>query len=596
MGKIMKTKMNRGFSLVEMLVVAPIVILMIGIFVSAIVSMTGDVLSTRSANSLSYNIQDALDRIDADIKSSGGLLATNNVILSSPQGFNNDTTNFDNVDATNGTMLILNSYATTDNPLNSTQNLLYMANQPNTCGSAQISQNPPVMLNIVYFVKNNTLWRRVLAPSNYTTVGCVGGSVGAPWQQPSCTTISGIICKAQDQRLVDNISANGFSVSYYTNNSSTTPNTIASDNTKSDSIRQSTLQTSSTVNVTINATSTAAGRTATQTGTIREISPNNNITAAADVTWSSFNMQNNWSDYGSSYSPNGYRRTKDGVITLRGLIRRTGAIVSGEVIGNLPVGYRPSETLIFQTSTSPNAPSRVDVKANGDVAVLGADPNWLSLESINFLASDAPATFTNLPYYNGWTTYGSPFGPAAYTKDADGRVHTKGLIRSGTATDATIIAMLPAGYQAGEYNHIAEHNTGAAGFIGLDIDGSIRAKGGGNGYLSLQTIFYPSGYTGWISLTMQNGWSWYAPGYTSPQYTKASDGLVTLKGLIKLGTVGATVATLPAGYRPATRVLYHTVSTGAYARIDIDGSGNIITVSGSNNWYSLDNITFFAGQ
>ena len=267
-----------GFSLVEMLIIAPIVILVIGIFISAIVSMTGDVLSTRGSTALAFNVQDALNRIDQDVKLSGAFLATNDIVLTSPQGYNNDTTNFHNVntDPAIGTILILKTYATTSNPLNSTRNLVYMSGQPNPCSSVQVNQNQPLMTNTIYFVKNNTLWRRVIASSNYATSGCVNGSISTPWQQPSCApTISGTMCKTQDERLLDGIQTNGFSVSYYMTTGSTTANTIASDSSQTDSIRLAALQTTSTVGVSINATGTVAGRDINQSGTIREVSPNN---------------------------------------------------------------------------------------------------------------------------------------------------------------------------------------------------------------------------------------------------------------------------------------------------------------------------------
>ncbi|NCQ53944.1 hypothetical protein COV88_02685 [Candidatus Saccharibacteria bacterium CG11_big_fil_rev_8_21_14_0_20_41_19] len=589
--------LKSGFSLVEMLIVAPIVILMIGIFVSAIVSMTGDVLSTRGSNALAYNVQDALDRIAADIKLSGGLLATNNIPLSAPQGYNNDTTAFHNSSATTGTMLILNSYATTNNPLNTTQSLLYMSGQPNACNSPQVNQNPPVMLNTVYFVKNNTLWRRVIVPSNYATVGCSGGSIGAPWQQPSCYPgISGAICKTQDQRLVDGIAANGFTVNYYSTTNSVVPNSIASDSTKSDTIRFAALQTTSNVSVTISAAGTIAGRDVSQSGTVREISPNNNTTVTGDVTWSSFSMQNNWVNYGYEYNTQGYRRTKDGVVMLKGLIKRSGTITSGEIIATLPVGYRPSETLLFQTQTNPNVGSRVDIKANGDIAVLSpSDPGWLSLENINFLASDTPYIFTNLAMANSWVAYGPPFSSAAYAIDADGRVHTKGLVKSGVVTDSTVIATLPDGAYPSEYHHVPEHNTGGSGFIGIYTNG-IQAKGGGNGYLSLQSIFYPASFTNWTNMSLQNSWVYYGTPYSYPSYTKSSDGIVTLHGLIKSGTMtsGLVIANLPVGYRPARTVLSSCVSVGAASRVDISAAGDIIYRSGSNGWYSLDEISFYA--
>lgn len=264
--------LKRGFTLIEILIVAPIVILVIGVFVSTIVSMTGEVLATRAANSLAYNTQNALNLIEQDVKLSSALLATNNIALSSPQGYNNDTTNFHNADATNGTMLILNAYATTSNPLVSTRNLVYMSNQPNACGNAQVNQNLPLMMNIIYFVKNSTLWRRVVMAPNYTTVGCT-----VPWQQSTCAPgISGTLCKTQDMRLVDGIASGGFSVNYYPSPSSTTADTIAIDGiTKTDAQRQVALDANSTISVTLNAINIVAGRDISQSGTIRAISPNN---------------------------------------------------------------------------------------------------------------------------------------------------------------------------------------------------------------------------------------------------------------------------------------------------------------------------------
>ncbi len=270
---------SKGFTLVEMLIVAPIVILMIGIFVSAIVSMTGDVLATRASNSMAYNIQDALNRIQSDVVLSGSFLAANDVALVSPQGYDNATGVFKNVnsDTSVGPMLILKSYTTTINPQNSARGIVYMSGQPNACNSALVSQNQPLMMNTIYFIKGNTLWRRVVAPSNYATAGCVNGVVGSPWQKPSCDpTISGAMCPTKDERLVDGVApGSGFSINYYSTQGSTTASTIASDSSQSDAVRLAALKTASTVSVTISATNTIAGRDITQSGTIRATSPNN---------------------------------------------------------------------------------------------------------------------------------------------------------------------------------------------------------------------------------------------------------------------------------------------------------------------------------
>ena len=276
-----KVSNKRGFTLIEMLIIAPIVILMIGIFISAIVNMTGDVLSTRASNSLSYNIQDALNRIESDVTSSGAFLATNDIALVSPQGYDDNTGVFKNSIST-GPMLILKTYTTNINPQNSARNIVYMSGQPNACSSSLYNQNQPLMMNTIYFIKNNTLWRRVVAPANYANAGCITNvgtplaTTGAPWQRPSCTpTVSGTMCPTKDEELVDNVDS--FSVSYYTTPHSTTENTIASDPTHiySDNVRFAALQASSTVSVTINSSNTIAGRSISQSGTIRATSPNN---------------------------------------------------------------------------------------------------------------------------------------------------------------------------------------------------------------------------------------------------------------------------------------------------------------------------------
>lgn len=271
---INNTISKHGFTIIEILVIAPVVILVIGIFISAIVSMTGDVLAARGSNVLVYNIHNALDHIEQDVKSSGAYLAINNITLSSPQGYNDDSTNFHNADPSNGTMLIINTYTTTVNPLISTRNVVFTS-APYSCSSPQVNQNPPVMMNVIYFVKGNTLWRRTIAPSFYNTVGC-----SVPWQQPSCAPgVSGAICKTQDIRLVDGIDVgSGFSVNYYPDPASTTANATASNDTLADNVRLAALQTTNTVAITISATNNVAGHSISQTATIRAVSPNNNTT------------------------------------------------------------------------------------------------------------------------------------------------------------------------------------------------------------------------------------------------------------------------------------------------------------------------------
>jgi len=247
------TNKSAGFTIVEMIVIAPVVILVIGVFIYAIVIMTGDVLATRSANKVAYDIQDALNRIESDVKSSNGWLLSS--FSTNPQGLNNDGTAFQS----SNSVLILSTFAINDNPLSSNRSLVYKNNAPNPCGSTNIDQNDPITLNIVYFIKDSTLWRRIVGPPNIDDYkGCDATKTQLttvePWQKPSCSTATpNYPCKTADMKLIDGVSSLSFNINY--DDIVGTP-------------------ANSRVSVTIAATTKAAGRSTLQSGTVTAVSLN----------------------------------------------------------------------------------------------------------------------------------------------------------------------------------------------------------------------------------------------------------------------------------------------------------------------------------
>ena len=297
--RIKHNNIERGFTMVEILIVAPIVILVIGAFVAVIVSMTGEVLAARASNNLSYSIQDALDRIEQHVKSSGGFLETNNFAFNptSVQGFDNGIEKFKNVnsDTTRGTSLILNTYMTNENLKSTSRQIVFVADSPNACTSSLVSHNTPLISNVVYFIKRDgkngdgpySLWRRLVVSPKYYE-GCDPNNIITvdyePALMPSCSPYidlsngtNGEWCKTHDTKLVEGILDNGLVINYYTSSNSTTPVAAASDASQSDAVRKAALQTTNTVSVTINALNSVAGRDISQSGTIRVVSPNNYI-------------------------------------------------------------------------------------------------------------------------------------------------------------------------------------------------------------------------------------------------------------------------------------------------------------------------------
>lgn len=202
------TKTSAGFTLVELLVVAPIAILVISGLAALMINLVGDALITQQRNSAAYQTQDGLDQIEQDIRLSAGVLSTTGT-LTAPQGSSQSTTAFvadaSTLDA--NTALILSAYATTSNPLLSTRTLVF-TNQPSGACPAPYTSNDPLNYNIVYFVSDGTLWRRTIVPS----ATLCGGAV--PWQKNSCLPgSSGTVCITQDRRVVDDVSS--VVVTYY---------------------------------------------------------------------------------------------------------------------------------------------------------------------------------------------------------------------------------------------------------------------------------------------------------------------------------------------------------------------------------------------
>lgn len=77
------------------------------------------------------------------------------------------------------------------------------------------------------------------------------------------------------------------------------------------------------------------------------------------------------------------------------------------------------------------------------------------------------------------------------------------------------------------------------------------------------------------------------------------DGMQTvhLQGLLKTGTIGLPMFTLPVGYRPAKTLQFAIITNPDVAgRLKIDPNGDVTPLSGSNVYYSISGITFRAEQ
>lgn len=579
-------KQQKGFTLVEMLVVAPIVILTIGAFLTAIISMTGEVLASRASNNLSYNVQDALNRIEQDVKMSNGFLATNNV-MGTNQGYNNDATAFTNVGGTSGTSLILNMVATKSNPVSASSGYVYLKNKPNACSSPQ--NNAPFTYNVVYFLKTvngvSSLYRRTLMPTNYTdTTNTV---CAVPWQQPSCfpTYMDGTpnaFCKAKDVLLVDGVTAANFSLQYYNGEAATTVNTPAST-APLPADRNTALQSATTVGVSINAQQTAAGRPVERSALIRVSRLDSNASGIATISADT-----------APASPRVTSATGEPTtVTFNWSKVSTATGYTFEYQINSGAWNTAFTNQTTQTFTV-TAATHKDVVYGRVTAINSAGSSGYGT------ASATVPLWTSFNLLNGWIDYSPPYASAAYTKTSAGVIVLKGMVRSGTGN----IAQLPAGYRPA-MSIMFENSTGqAGGRVDIRADGTINMAVGSNSWYSLDGISFMPASTTYTAPAFLNSWSNYSPGsgdtsWQGAGYTNDSLGRVQLTGLVRAGTVtsGTPIFTPPSAQRPAEylHILNDIGNSGQHFGID-PTTGVVAKGYATNNYFSLQAMYYPTGR
>jgi hypothetical protein len=213
-------------------------------------------------------------------------------------------------------------------------------------------------------------------------------------------------------------------------------------------------------------------------------------------------------------------------------------------------------------------------------------------------------TYTPItPLQNGWVTHSDPgVPPLGYAVDSIGRVFLQGTISSGTTTSGTVIANLPSSPDISVTPKlIVAIRSGCSGSNVMNVGTDITLRGVCVGSALFPVVmYYPTATAAtWVPMTLLNGWIVHSPTTNAtPEFTKASDGVVTLKGLIRSGTTtnGVVLFTLPAGYRPSATLIFSSVCDDSPCRIDIQADGDVLGRGVVAPWSSLSGINFVAEQ
>jgi hypothetical protein len=119
----------------------------------------------------------------------------------------------------------------------------------------------------------------------------------------------------------------------------------------------------------------------------------------------------------------------------------------------------------------------------------------------------------------------------------------------------------------------------------------LSSSGGGTDWVDA-----PSGGTpvveAWQTPTFTNSWANFGGGYNPAGYFKDNSGVVHLRGLVRSSVLGAAIFTLPNTHRPPGRAIFSVMSNNLAARVDVLNNGQVVPVSGSSAWISLEGITF----
>lgn len=92
-------------------------------------------------------------------------------------------------------------------------------------------------------------------------------------------------------------------------------------------------------------------------------------------------------------------------------------------------------------------------------------------------------------------------------------------------------------------------------------------------------------------------WTNYGSGYEVASFYRDPFGRVHLSGLVRSGTAGTTIFSLPGGYRPRARELFAVVTgnpVDTLGRIEVTANGDVLHVTGSTDYVQLHGISFRA--
>lgn len=534
---------SRGFTLVEILIISPIVILFIGSFIALLVTLTGDSLIVRERNIAVYDTQNALDAMQTDVANSIGFLSSTDPLTTpAPQGKDNST-NAAFTDVTSGQpdTLIVKLATTTKGPNDPTRELIYQGS-----GDCNTS-NPIYSYVVVYFVADDpdttdttdkALYKRKILP---TVASC-----DIPWQSGSCkkevVNTNTTVCQERDEKLVSGIST--LDVKYFSPSDQTTG---------SDS--GATTATNASVSLTVD--KQVAGSDITYNSTTRTESANLQSADATAITPTNSPIQLS-TNFLEPYKTN---VTWDRIGNATGYTAKYqlgGGTVQSVNISQPAAGVSPTFAINAAYRKQSIQITELKVITNGGTINYGTLPAATSVPKWN------DCTMPN----NGWQNYpGTTYNTMGFTKTSTGVVGLKGLVTGGPIGTgaAQTVCTLPVGFRPTEHIIVQQPATDGVAYdraarVDVYPDGRVNVtitplgSSGTSNWVSMDGLMFVTSTSNpsWVNGSYYNSWYFYNynDGYGQIKFFKDSLGRTWVQGIATGGVQGNVISYLPVGYAP----------------------------------------------
>lgn len=219
---LIKKYNQRGFTLVEVAVIAPVMILIALSIVAILIALVSSTVGPNARSILIQQGQKSFDSIESDVNNSSGLLPT------LPANFTDNAAGDYSSPPSGTTVLRIQTYDQIQNPNDSSGTKVIPAfKDTSPCSNTTVlDSNNIVPIVVIYFVKNNTLYRRTLTDTTTPTPTTCGTKLAKSTGCGDCTS--------EDIALLRADSVTKFEVTYYDSVVlDSNPNSVASASSKS---------------------------------------------------------------------------------------------------------------------------------------------------------------------------------------------------------------------------------------------------------------------------------------------------------------------------------------------------------------------------